>query len=148
MMPLLRMARRSLVRRWPQTLLSVIGIGLGIAVILAVDISNDSARRAFEYASESLGGQPEAVILGGAGGIGEEIYRDLRLRHGIRGITPVVEGRAEHPDSGTELRVIGIDPLSMGGRSGMGPPAPCVTWVSAPPASSRCGWGIVRSGWP
>ncbi len=113
MMPFVRMALRSLARRWPQTILSVIGIGLGIAVMLAIDISNDSARRAFEFASEGMGGQAEAIILGGPRGLDEDFYRQLRLRHGVRGISPVVEGWAEESATGIALKIVGIDPLAL-----------------------------------
>jgi hypothetical protein len=44
---LLRASRRYLTRHPWQTWLSIVGIALGVAVVIAVDLANESARRGF-----------------------------------------------------------------------------------------------------
>jgi putative ABC transport system permease protein len=98
-------------RRHPwQTWLSIVGIALGVAVIVAVDLANQSAREAFLLSAESLTGKATHQIVAGPAGIDENFYRDLRVNRGVRRSAPVVEGLVEHGDE--ILRLIGVDPLA------------------------------------
>lgn len=93
-----------------QTWLSVVGIALGVAVIVAVELANQSARQAFLLSAERLTGKATHQILGGAGGIPEDFYRELRIERGLRSSAPVVEGLLQL--HGETLRLIGVDPLA------------------------------------
>lgn len=118
-----RANRRHLVRQPLQLLLSVTGIALGVAVVLAVDLANHSALRAFELAEQAVSGQATHSIVPAAAGIDEDLYRVLRVEHGFRHSAPRLTGGARTRDD-RALQVLGIDPLAApgmtvaGGRAG------------------------------
>ena len=95
-------------------MLCVVGIALGIAVVLAVDITNESARRAFQLSTEAVSGGASHSILGGPHGIDEREYVKLRVDHGFRGLRPIVSGQVVV--AGDRFTLIGIDPLSESGN--------------------------------
>lgn len=99
-------------RRQPlQVVLSVVGIALGVAVVLAVDLANHSAMRAFRLSEQAVSGDATHSIVSAGAGIDEAFYRSLRVEQGFRRIAPRVTGSATTP-SGSSLRVLGIDPLA------------------------------------
>ncbi|MBT5185822.1 MAG: FtsX-like permease family protein [Kordiimonadaceae bacterium] len=89
-----------------QLALAIIGLAVGIAVIVAVDIANESARKSFDSSLTAVTGDATHQIIGGATGLDESVYIDLRLG-GIRTIAPIVEGvvRIE----GETYQLLGID---------------------------------------
>lgn len=88
--------------------LSLLGIALGVAVVVSIDLSIDSARRAFVLSNQAVLGASTHRIEGGPTGIDETLY--ARLRTGIPGLraAPVVEGYGSAGD-GAALQVLGID---------------------------------------
>ena len=112
-MILWRAGYRHLLRHPWQTVLSIIGVALGVAVVTAVDLANASAHRAFRIAAETIAGRATHQIVGGPTGLPEEFYTLLRTRQQLRSIAPVVAGFVEAAgSSGTTLRLIGIDPFA------------------------------------
>lgn len=108
-----RATLRHLLRHPWLTILSIIGVALGVAVVTGVDLANESAARAFRVAAETVAGRATHQIVGGPAGIPEELYRSLRVERGIRPAAPVVEGYVAVPGRpGTTLRIIGIDPFA------------------------------------
>lgn len=101
-------------RRHPlQVLLAVLGVALGVAVVIGIDLANSSASKAFRLSAETLSGQATHQIIGGPEGLGEEVYRRLRLELGFRASAPVVEGYAVLPGlEGRTVQLLGIDPLA------------------------------------
>jgi putative ABC transport system permease protein len=91
--------------------LSILGIALGVAVVVAVDLANESARRAFTGFAESLTGRATHRIVGGPSGVPEEVYARLR-RSGVRALAPVVERDVSAlAGPGRTLHLFGIDPF-------------------------------------
>ncbi len=114
-MSLLRAAHARYHVRHPwQTLLAVIGIALGVAIVAGIDLSLGSAQQAFRLSLEAVAGKTTHRIVAGAGLLDETLYRDLRVEHGFRDIAPVVEGYVEN--QGMTLRVLGVDPFAEEGR--------------------------------
>jgi putative ABC transport system permease protein len=113
-----RASVRHLVRHPWQIGLSVLGIALGVAVVLAIDLANESARRGFALFAETLAGRATHQIVGGPSGLPEEVYRQLRVDDGVRDAAPVVERDVIAEDRnapgtlGGTLHVLGIDPLA------------------------------------
>ncbi len=107
--------------------LALLGVALGVAVVVAVDLANQSAGRAFELSSEALTGRATHQVLGGPAGVPVNWYVSLRREHGIRQAAPVVEGYGElSREPGRVVRLLGIDvfaeqPLraSLGGLVGL-----------------------------
>lgn len=114
-----RMTLRQVWRHGGQTGLALLGVALGVGVVVAVDLANESARRGFEMSLESATGDATHHIVGPATGFDENDYRDLRLDLGVHRSSPVVEGFVTAGQ--TTLRLLGIDPLATPG-DGVGRP--------------------------
>ncbi len=108
MIPVRYRASLSYLLRHPwQLALAVLGISVGVAVIVAVDLANASARKAFLMSMDTLTGNATHQIIGGPNGVSETTYSKLRTEHGITAIAPVVEGTVRI--DGATLSVLGID---------------------------------------
>ena len=92
-------AARSLARHPWQLALSLLGIALGVAVVVAIDLASESARRALAIASDGIAGRATHRITGGPRGVPEQLYVDLRLAD--PGMDP------SRTDSGGDLRLAG-----------------------------------------
>jgi putative ABC transport system permease protein len=114
MPPLLfKTSLRYLLRRPWQVGLAILGVALGVAVVVAIDLANVSALRAFDLSAETVAGRATHQIVGGPSGLDEAVYRRLRVELGLREAAPVVEGYATAPDRpGLMLHIIGVDPLA------------------------------------
>ncbi len=95
------------------TALSLLGIALGVAVVVSIDLANASALRAFERSTDTVTGRATHQLIGGPTGLPESVYRDLRLRPDAPVAAPVLEGsvRALGGDR-RSLTVLGVDPLA------------------------------------
>ena len=108
MIPATYRASFSYLLRHPwQLALSLIGIAVGVAVIVAVDLANASARKAFLLSMDTITGEATHQVIGGPRGVSENVYTKLRVEHGVRSIAPVVEGMISV--DGTSLTLLGID---------------------------------------
>jgi putative ABC transport system permease protein len=109
-------ASRHYLRRHPWLLsLSILGVALGVAVVVAVDLANESARRGFLLSVEALSGRATHEIVGGPRGLPEAVYRNLRVKQGVRLSAPVVEGYARTAGPGGQtFKILGIDPFAEG----------------------------------
>ncbi len=90
--------------------LSLLGVALGVAVVVAIDLANESARRAFLLSTQSIVGRATHQIVGGPNGLSEDVYHRLRVTGKIRAIAPVVESDVAVPDSpGRIFHLLGVD---------------------------------------
>ncbi len=100
--------------KW-QAILMLIGMSLGVAVVFAVDIANNSAKRAFTLSLDTVTGRTTHQIVGGADGIDEQLYATLRTELGFRRSAPILEGRItlKHKDNTSNysesLQLLGVD---------------------------------------
>lgn len=95
-----------------QTLLMILGIALGVAVIVAVDIANASAVRAFSLSTEAIAGKATHQITGGVNGLREEVYSDLKRKGMDVAMAPVVGAFVSSPQLGERpLQLFGVDPF-------------------------------------
>ncbi len=98
-------------RRHPwQFWLSILSIALGTAVIVAVDLANASAQRAFALSLDALTGRATHQISAGGTPFDEGFYTVLRTKLGYQHSAPIVAGwlRIE----GETFTLLGIDPLA------------------------------------
>ncbi len=110
--PLLIASRRFYLHHPLQLSLAILGVALGVAVFVGVDLANDSARRAFEQSEASIVGSATHQLIGVGTEIPNEIYRSLRLDHGPLIAAPVVETEVRLARAGERrFTLIGIDPL-------------------------------------
>jgi len=107
---LLKTVLRDLLRRPWLTLLLIISVALGVAVVVAVDLANASATRAFQLSTEVIVGKATHQIVGGPTGFDDAVYRDVRVKQGFRLAAPIVEGYAGAQELGGQtIHVLGID---------------------------------------
>ena len=92
--------------RW-QLALSIIGIAIGVAVIIAVDLANSSARKAFLLSMDTVTGEATHQVIGGPRGVDDEVYRELRVVHGIDDIAPIIDDEVDIGER--RFGVLGID---------------------------------------
>jgi putative ABC transport system permease protein len=105
-------ARYHLHHPW-QLALALVGVTLGVAVVIAVDMATSSARRAFSLSTDAVSGSATHEILGGPAGVPDSLYTRLRVGAGLDSIAPVVDRYVRLPDHGdATLRLLGIDPLA------------------------------------
>lgn len=108
-----RLAARTINRRFLQSALMVLGVALGVAVVVAIDLANNSASRAFELSSQSITGKATHQIVGGGTGFPSEVYTRLRRELGLRDSAPIVSATLRSPQLGEQsLRLLGIDPFA------------------------------------
>lgn len=114
-MPLFsRFILRQLATERVRTGTTVLGIALGIAVIVAIQLTNGSAIRGFQAALQSLAGRTSVQIVGSGAGIDERELADLVWLERMGEVSPVVEGDVLTEVAGgqpEQLRVLGIDIL-------------------------------------
>jgi putative ABC transport system permease protein len=107
-----RLAVRHLRAHPWQVGLTVVGIALGVAVAVAIDLANGSAQRAFTLATEAVSGRATHQVVGGPSGLADDVYRRLRLEVGVRRAAPVVAGDvAAAGDPALTFHLLGIDPF-------------------------------------
>ncbi|HVY82553.1 MAG TPA: FtsX-like permease family protein [Steroidobacteraceae bacterium] len=100
---------RHLLRHPAQLGLALLGLALGVATIVAVDIAVASSGKAFELSMDAVNGAATHEISGGPGGIDEQAYLALRRAAGPIALAPVVEGYVDVSDQ--TMQLIGVDPL-------------------------------------
>jgi len=109
-MTLFKTGLRYLLRRPFQSILCVLGVALGVAMAIAIDLANGSASRAFELSTETVAGRATHQVVGSGIGLDEGIYRRLKVELGVSAAAPVVESYATAIELDQQpLRVLGID---------------------------------------
>ena len=106
---LLNVGRRYLLRHPWQTVLMILGIMLGVAVVVAIDLANASAARAFDLSTDAVVGRATHQLVGGPSGLDEQVYINLRRA----GLALQPRGQQSHVhvqprvfvDTGTHLSV-------------------------------------------
>ena len=111
-MPSLRLFYRLIVRplyREPvRTILTVLAVSLGVAVMLAIELAGGAAAGSFRSSLETLSGNTNLEVIA-AGGVPEQVVGALaRLPYPIK-IHARVEDYAVLVDSGQTLPLIGLD---------------------------------------
>lgn len=111
---LLKTALRDATRRPWQTGLMILGVALGVAVVIAIDLANTSANRAFTLSTEAITGKTTHQIVGASSlGVPVELYRQIRVEWGYRFSAPVVEAIGLAPELNNQpLRLLGVDAIA------------------------------------
>ncbi|WP_088893933.1 ABC transporter permease [Leptolyngbya ohadii] len=109
--PLWRLAFQRLKLRPLPYVLCVLGIALGVAMMVSIDLANGSAQRAFSISTDAITGKATHRIVAIAPtGIDETVYSKVKREVGQIDAAPVVEGYAKVPELGNQpLRLVGVD---------------------------------------
>ncbi|MEM6521934.1 MAG: FtsX-like permease family protein, partial [Cyanobacteria bacterium P01_C01_bin.70] len=109
--PLWRLAWRRVRRRPFQYVLFILGIAIGVAMMVSIDLANGSAQRAFELSTDAIAGRTTHRIEAISPiGIDESLYRELRTELGYTQSAPLVEGYVVAEDLDRQpMRLVGVD---------------------------------------
>ena len=91
-------------------LLSIIGVSIGVAVVVAIDIANTSSQKAFELSVENLTGTATHQITNGPLGMDEDFYTEFVMAFPEIEASPVVEGYVKL--NGETINLMGLDIFS------------------------------------
>ncbi|MEO0652246.1 MAG: ABC transporter permease, partial [Planctomycetota bacterium] len=108
---LLRSSWRRARARPGSPLLAILGVALGVAVVLGIDLANAASLRAMELSVERAAGRATHAIVGSPA-VPVETLRQLRVDLGVRAAAPVVERDVALADSSEVLRLLGLDPFA------------------------------------
>ena len=92
----------------------MLGIGLGVAVVVAIQLTNASSLRGFETALNTVSGRASLEIIGTGVGVEEQQLTTLGWLRDYGDAAPVIEGDLILREEGrpTEtLRLLGVDVL-------------------------------------
>ncbi|MCH1570768.1 MAG: FtsX-like permease family protein [Longimicrobiales bacterium] len=110
-----RASVRYLLQHRLQLILSVLGVSLGVAVVLSIDLAIQSAQAGFRISAETVSGRATHVVVSDGGFVDESLVADLRIDYDVAAVAPVVEGYASSVSvAGRALRILGVDPFSEG----------------------------------
>ncbi|MFN8576184.1 MAG: FtsX-like permease family protein [Candidatus Sericytochromatia bacterium] len=114
MFTLLKLGLRYNQKHLLQSLLLILGVALGVAVIIAIDLANLSATKAFQLSSQTLTGKTTHQISGIKKDIDEELFRKIRIDLKIKNSAPIVQDyiNISIDSKSKSLRLFGIDPFS------------------------------------
>jgi putative ABC transport system permease protein len=114
--PLWRLAARRLLQQPLPYLLCILGIALGVAMVVSIDLASGSAQRAFALSTDAITGRTSHRILAiGPGGLPDAQVVAFRRRFPAIPAAPVLEGFAQVEELGDQpLRLVGVDPFAEG----------------------------------
>jgi putative ABC transport system permease protein len=92
---------------------TVLGVALGVAVVVAIRLANASSLRGFETALDAMSGRTSVEIVGAGVGIDEDVLPGLGWLREFGAVSPVIEGDAiaRAGDTSEMMRVLGVDVL-------------------------------------
>jgi len=104
---------RPIVREKTRTLLTVAGIAVGVAVVVAIQLANQSALRAFRESVDAVAGRANYQIVPEAGALREELLLKLQpfWDEGVR-FAPVIDVEGVEDASQQPIRMLAVDLLS------------------------------------
>ena len=107
---------RTLLRNPIQFAIMILGIALGVAVMVSIDLANTSASRAFDLSTSAVTGRATHAIVAGDQGVDEALYVRLRTDSQWRETlqsAPLVIAHAVSPQLGqVPFTLLGIDPFA------------------------------------
>ena len=110
-----RHAARYYLRHKMLALLNILGIALGVAVFVSVQIVNYSALQSFRASIDIVSGKANLEIVGNGLPFKETLYPNIRTLPGVIAATPLVETVATPVSApGEYLQILGLDIFSNG----------------------------------
>jgi len=107
---------RTLLRHPIQFAIMTLGIALGVAVMVSIDLANASAARAFDLSASAVTGRATHAIVGSTQGVDESIYvrlrRDPQWRNKLESAPLVVAYTVSPQLDEVPFTLLGIDPFA------------------------------------
>lgn len=102
-------------RQWPlRTLLTVVGVSLGVSASVAVRTANVDVLRSFEQAVLTVAGPTTLEVSGDETGLDEQVLTSVRTVSGVTSVSPVIFQTAVRMNGnqpGQAIQVLGLDLL-------------------------------------
>src|SRR5205814_3460185 len=76
---------------WPRTLLTMLGVALGVAVFVSIRLAHRSALTSFAATVDAVAGRSDLEITGCGEGFDERLYSRIRQLPGVRAAAPTIE---------------------------------------------------------
>ena len=104
---------RPIFREKTRTLLTIAGIAVGVAVVVAIQLANQSALRAFRESIDAISGRANYQIVADSGRLDENVLLQLQplWSDGVR-FAPVIDVEGIIEPSQEPIRLLGVDLLS------------------------------------
>ncbi|HLG18520.1 MAG TPA: FtsX-like permease family protein [Bdellovibrionota bacterium] len=97
-------------KHFPRTLLTVSGVALGVAVVIAIQAVNYSILESFRKMVDSISGRANLEVTAGAAGVPEELWERLEKLPHVQYVTPILQQTLRIPQLGNEtILLMGID---------------------------------------
>lgn len=101
------------VRQWPfRTLLTIVGVALGVSASVAVRAANVDVLRSFEQAVMTVAGPTTLEVSGGETGLDEQVMTRIRTVSGVTSASPVIlqtAVRMKGDQADQAVQVVGLD---------------------------------------
>ncbi|MDH4381355.1 MAG: ABC transporter permease [Gammaproteobacteria bacterium] len=111
---LARASARTLLHHPWQLALALLGIAIGVGMVSAVQLTQQSARQAMRYAQTSLAGAATDRIEAVRGRLDETVYVELVRQFPPLALSPVLKGALPVAQpAGGFIELVGLDPLSL-----------------------------------
>src|SRR5262245_50470089 len=91
-----------------RTMLTLVGIALGVAAMVATTTVTETVFRAFRRTVEATAGRAELQVTNGSIAVPEELAEEIRAVHGVATVAPMVEGFVTLLDGDQTLAVFGF----------------------------------------
>jgi putative ABC transport system permease protein len=102
-------------RQWPlRTLLTIVGVSLGVSASVAVRTANIDVLRSFEQAVLTVAGPTTLEVAGDDTGLDEQVVTSVRMVSGVISASPVIiqtAVRMHGNQPGQAIQVLGLDLL-------------------------------------
>jgi putative ABC transport system permease protein len=90
--------------------LSILGIAMGVAIVVSIDIANFSSSKAFDLSMNAVAGKATHQIIGTSEGVPDSFYTYLRIEKGYKNIAPVIESYVSLVDTNKKVfKLLGVD---------------------------------------
>ena len=98
------------------SMLTIMGIALGVAVVVAMDVVNDNALRSFQSANKIIAGSSTHKIISDYKTFNEALYTNLKVNLGIESAIPLlsVEVNLQLGIKKQRYQLLGLDLLAEG----------------------------------
>ncbi|MHA1568664.1 MAG: FtsX-like permease family protein, partial [Alphaproteobacteria bacterium] len=104
----------SLRRMWEhklRTILTIVGIALGVAGYIAVDMITNTLTDSFSRMIDEVAGKVQLQVYGGEAGVDEAVYEEIKDHPALRVALPVIQTSTKSAD-GQSILILAVDTLN------------------------------------
>ncbi len=95
--------------------LTVLGVAVGVASVLSIQILNRSALAAFRGSAEAVSGKIDLIVSGRTPTFAERLYVDVLSTPGVTGAWPLYRTQVALRDRTAFIEIVGVDFFQTGG---------------------------------